>query len=517
LGGGQSFSEHRRLVHRRNPILIGSALWTLIAELTTIFPISFSIIRDILPPASLKGAKARKVKTLGVFWRWKLLPCAISPRFHNNKILSLYKGELFYYCIPTGGILMRNLLLTLKEELREKLQGKIWPRKISLPSVDNKIHVITGMRRTGKSFFLLRQIKDLIETGSSEESILYLNFEDDRLLPMGKNRFAELIAEFYSLWPDNHDRRCYLFFDEIQNVEGWQTVVRRIFDSKNVKLFLSGSSAKLLSREISTSLRGRSITTEMWPLDFDEHPSIESYPENMGAGTFDKFMSALNSFLYSGGFPETVFYDSSTRTRVLQDYVDVVIYRDIIERHNISNTTLIKTVIRSLIHSAGRQLSVNKLYNDMKSRGIKASKNTLYEYMEYIEDAYLAFTVPLFSESIRKVQSNPKKVYIVDTGLITAFTLNIKSDSGQLFENLIYLGLRRKLHEVFYYITRNRHEVDFVTKNLDGGLSLFQVCFDIRDQKTMERELRALKEAEDELNVKGEIITPQNYISFLCS
>ncbi|MCB1192220.1 MAG: ATP-binding protein [Leptospiraceae bacterium] len=410
--------------------------------------------------------------------------------------------------------MMRELILTLKDELKEKLYRDIWRRNIVLPRVEDKIHVITGMRRTGKSFFLIGLIKDLLQDGLEETKVLYVNFEDDRLLPMKQLEFARLIETFYELYPENHQKECYFFFDEIQNIEGWQTVIRRIFDSKKVKIFITGSSAKMLSREIATSLRGRSINTEMWPLDFFEYPNRKIYPAEMSKMVSDQFQKDFHEYMLKGGFPEVIFYEPSARVRVLQDYVEIVVFRDIIERYNVSNITLIKYLIKTILHSASRQISIHKLYNDLKSQGIKVGKNTLYEYIGYIEDCYLAFMVPIYSESIRTVQSNPKKVYAIDTGLIKAFTLK-KEDYGNLFENIVYIGLRRLGYEISFYLTKERYEVDFLVKDIFGNRKLFQVCYDIKDKNTFHREQRALDVAKKELSLEGEIVTPFNYVKVM--
>ena len=201
---------------------------------------------------------------------------------------------------------------------------------------------------------------------------------------------------------------------------------------------------------------------------------------------------------------------------MLQDYVEVVIFRDIIERYNISNIALVKYMIKTILHSSGRQLSINKLYNDIKSQGIKIGKNTLYNYLVSIEDCYLAFTVPVYKQSLRAVQSNPKKVYAVDTGLIQALTLR-KEDYGSLFENIVYLFLRRNQYDVYYYLTKDRYEVDFLAKDIFGNLRLFQVFYDMKEQSTFEREKRALDIAKNELGMDGEIITPENYLKFIDS
>lgn len=414
---------------------------------------------------------------------------------------------------------MTNLLF---QELREEFIQEMSlfsngvPRQAKFSAIPNKIKVAIGMRRSGKTYFLLQQIHSLQENGIPLSQIFFMSFEDDRLQPMSQETLRDFINEFYSLYPENHDKLCYFFLDEIQNVENWPILVRRVFDSKLAELYLTGSSAKLLSKEIATSLRGRSIATEIWPFSFDEYllaNNIEPAGKLVGKTTQDRLMQHLIEYLMHGGFPEAVHLELPDRNGLLQDYVNVVIFRDIIERYNITNITLIKYMIKTMLKNVGTSFAVNKFYNDLKSQGFSVSKTTIHDYLGYIEDAYLAFTVSLYSESIRKVHSNPRKIYAIDSGLINAYSLSLSKNYGHLFENLVYLDLRRKGHEIYYYLTNERYEIDFMTKDKNGNLHLYQVVWDDSNPETMEREMRALRIAEKELGIKGEIITPAVYLS----
>ncbi|MEA2084617.1 MAG: ATP-binding protein [Thermodesulfobacteriota bacterium] len=409
---------------------------------------------------------------------------------------------------------MQDFIQILIAEFRDKLNQKLIARDIVLPRIPGKIEVLIGMRRTGKTSFLFQKIHELLQSGESIESILYLNFEDDRLLPADASKLSEIIDSFYSLFPENHNRLCHLFLDEIQNVEGWALVIRRIFDSRKVKIYLAGSSAKLLSKEIATSLRGRSVSIEVWPYSFQEYlraKKISIEYKIYGQAVRDNVNKHLLEYLNCGGFPEVVTLEQGARTQILQDYVDVVTFRDIVERHGITNIILIKYLIRTLLGSHGRSMSVHKIFNDLKSQGIKVSKNSLHEYIGHINDVYLAFTVPLYSESMRKVHSNPRKIYAVDTGIVRAFDWKSDRDLGSKFENLVYLYLRRQGNEVYYYLTEKRYEVDFLTVNRQGEIKLYQACYNASDNKTRGREERALRDAEQELDVKGELITMDNF------
>lgn len=391
-------------------------------------------------------------------------------------------------------------------------------RELLLPLVRHKIKVVIGMRRTGKTHFLLQTIKKIISKNPKMLTrILYLNFEDDRLLPLTASSLGVLLDQFYTIYPENHQQDCLFILDEIQNVPQWEMVIRRFFDTKKVDIYLTGSSAKLLSKEIATSLRGRSLATQMWPFSFNEYLSAKKIAppkKPFGKISRDPLLKALRHYIKIGGFPEVINLNASDRNRVLQEYVDVVIFRDIIERYHISNITLVKYLIKTLITNSGSPFSVNKFFNDLKSQGMSVSKMTIHDYLSYIEDAYLAFAVPLYSESLRKVQSNPKKIYTIDTGLIYAYTNSSSENLGHLFENLVYIALRRRGYEIYYYLTAERYEIDFLVKDDKNELHLFQAVWDASDEKTMMRETRALKTAEKELNVKGKIITPDVFLTW---
>lgn len=410
-----------------------------------------------------------------------------------------------------------QILQILIEEFQERLSRltELVPRRATFSEAPNKINVAVGMRRVGKTYLIYQAILRQLELGIPFSRILFINFEDDRLLPLDAHKLAALLEAFYTLYPDNHDHKCYLYLDEIQNVPEWATVIRRFHDTKNVEIFLTGSSAKLLSKEIATALRGRSLATEIWPYSLDEfliakHARIDK--SHFGKKTQDKMNNLFNEYLQEGGFPEVVNYLPEIRQRVLQDYIDIVIYRDIIERYDIKNSVLIKYMIMSMIHNVGKPFTINKFYNDAKSQGYKLSKDSLYEFAGYIEDAYLLFLVPIYTKSIRKAQSNPKKIYAIDTGLVRASTLEPEINFGNLFENIIYLDLRRKGYLIYYYLTAERYEVDFLIQDRQGKKQLLQVAWNVNDALTLEREKRALESAKNELKLPGKIITLASYL-----
>jgi len=411
----------------------------------------------------------------------------------------------------------QQLLQVLIGEFYDKLSRiqNFFRRGQQFPDVPNKIKVAIGMRRAGKTYFVYQHIFKLLNEGTKREHILYINFEDDRLLPLDQKKLASLIEAFYTLYPENHEIKCYLFLDEIQNVQDWATVIRRLYDSKHVEIFLTGSSSKLLSKEIATSLRGRSLACEIWPYSFCEYMSALDITVNkkiFDKKAQDKLRKNFKDYLIIGGFPEVIAYEPNARQQTLQEYLDVVIFRDIIERHEVKNPSVIKYMILTMIHNIGNPFSINKFFNELQSKGYRIGKDILYEYAAMIEDTYLLFAIEIHDQSIRRVQSNPKKRYAIDPGLVRAVTLDYEEDLGKVFENVIFLELKRLGCQINYYLTKERYEVDFLIKTAKGRHRLIQVVWDMDNQTTFEREIRALDAAKKELNIEGEIITLESYL-----
>lgn len=411
-----------------------------------------------------------------------------------------------------------ELLQILQGEFFQKLKkmNGLIQRQILFPDAPKAIKVAIGMRRTGKTTFLYQKINELVASGIEQNSILYLNCEDDRLQPMNAQSLSSIIDAFYVLYPDNFNRKCHLFLDEIQSVEGWSTIVRRLHDTKEVELYLTGSSAKLLSKEIATSLRGRSLAIEIWPFSFREF--LKTQPIAEKSKYFDakrraELMRSFENYLSDGGFPGVVGLKEVEKHQTLQEYLQVALYRDIAERHQVHNLVALKATIQLMLHNVARPFSISKLHNTLKDQGISLSRETLHEYASYIEDAYLAFSVPLFSHSVHKTQTNPKKLYGIDSGLVRSITLDYERDLGRLFENIVYLDLRRQGYTVSYYLTQERYEVDFLAETARGEKHLFQVAWDIENEDTKLREMRALEAAKNELKIAGELITLETYLA----
>ena len=409
---------------------------------------------------------------------------------------------------------MNSLLEQLIADFHERALPQISRRKINIPCLKGKIDAVIGMRRTGKTFLLFQIMQDYLQQGIAKEAILYINFDDERLLPLNISELGKISESYFRLYPEMRETTCYYFFDEIQNIPGWESYCRRLIDTENIQLIVTGSSAKLLSKEIATSLRGRSISTEVFPFSFKEvliQQNIDVPQTRPGAKKRSLIENRFKGYLISGGFPEIQNVASDYRYRILQEYVDVVILRDVIERYQIGNIIPLRMLVRHLLNSPAALFSINKFYNDLKSQGVTCGKNTLHEFFEYLTDAYLIYPVSIYSRSERAKQVNGKKIYIIDSGLIYAYKNHSGSDLGQVLENFVYMQLRRKEQQIDYYRTKSGYEVDFITTARDGRQSLYQVSYNMDVPKTREREIRALEEAMIETGLdNGNIITLQD-------
>jgi len=408
---------------------------------------------------------------------------------------------------------MQDVLSRIIDDFHERSLPDLIPRERSITKVPGKAGVIVGMRRSGKTWFCYQRMQEVLSQGIEKERLLYLNFEDERLLPFTASDFQLILDTYYRKFPASKDRECFLFLDELQRIEGWDKFLRRVLDTEQLSVFVTGSSSKLLSAEIATALRGRSLTTEIFPFSFREflrfHGVEAGAIKTFGSRRQATLQNMMDRYLRIGGFPEVQALDDDLRRQTLRNYVDVVILRDVIERHSITNVQAVRSLIRHCLSAPATRFSINKFYNTLRSQGIACTKNNLYGYLDHLSDAFFIYQARLCSRSESKRRANPRKVYAADHGLLSAMSLQTAEGRGALLENLVYMHLRRQGHHPEYYLTESGAEVDFAVRPSDvSRLELLQVCWDIRNEETWERERRALTEAMEELRVeRGTVVT----------
>lgn len=376
-----------------------------------------------------------------------------------------------------------------------------------------KISAIIGPRRAGKTSFLYQLMKELIAEGGRKDEIIYLNFENTKLFDLKFKEIKEAIDLHKKLFPEA--KKITLFLDEPQNIINWETAVRELHDD-NYSIYISGSSSKVLSKEIATSLRGRSLTHLLLPFSFKEileFKKIEA-PKLVSSDEKIKILRALDEYIEFGGFPEVVLEKNrDLKLKILESYFDLVVYKDIAERHGLKDSILIKWFIKSIASSYTKEVSINKLYLALKSQGRVISKDELYTYAALITDSLFSLYLPKYSGSIRK-REPVNKAYLCDTGF--SKIIEVTKDTGKKMENIVFLELTRTsspLAEIYFWKNVQQEEVDFVVKEGTKITKLIQVCYDIQETKTKEREIRALLKASKELKCKNLLIITYDYES----
>jgi len=368
---------------------------------------------------------------------------------------------------------------------------------------------IIGPRRTGKTYFMYQLISNLIRSGIDKSRLLYINLEREPLAICDSADLSRLLNIFYEIYPENLEKKCYIFLDEIQNVENWERFVRTAMDNRDIQIFISGSSSKLLSREISTSMRGRTISEEIYPFSFREFLLARDFKIEKYMSTSKKLtlLNLLNKFLL-GSYPEVVIYEKE-REKILSEILDVTIYRDIIERYSVKNIKALRLTITGAANSP--YFSVHKFSNYLKSLGIKVSKNTIYSYLEYLNDSMILYQLRKFSKSYKEIYQSIPKLYFVDNGFL--LIQGIKH-IGRFMEGVVFVELIRrgfKINRELFYYKKNEHEVDFLIREGAEVKQLIQVTYASGRDEIEKREFKSLVKASDEFGCKNLLLITWDY------
>jgi uncharacterized protein len=392
---------------------------------------------------------------------------------------------------------MKPVIKQIIKEFHLKKPIEIIDREYKIPLDSKKIISLIGPRRSGKTFLLyqlMREIKD-------KTNILYLNFEDDRLNLEQKD--LKLIFEaYFELYPEKKYKEIYVFFDEVQEIKGWEKFVRRIYDTITDKIFITGSSAKLLSKEIATNLRGRTIKYDILPLSFREYLKFKRLNESIYTINGKAILlKEFKLYLKKGGFPETVNMVDEIHRKTINEYLDVMIYRDIIERYSVKNINSLNYLIRRVLTNPSGEISINKIYHELKSNGVKVTKDYLYSYIHYLDEAFIISILKNYSESL--IKQGIKKVYPIDTSLSMNSLMGTSDELGKLLETICYNELKRQNREIYYF--SEKRECDFTIREKNRIIRVIQVCY-VLNEKNKNREIEGLIEAMDKFKLKKGLI-----------
>ncbi len=379
------------------------------------------------------------------------------------------------------------------------------PRRVhGTVSLSGKATAVIGARRAGKTTFLHQLRRERLERGVPLERLPYINFEDERLGELEASHLHLLVEEYYRRYPALRGRETVTWcLDELQVVPGWERFVRRLLDTEKVEVFLSGSSAALLSREVATSMRGRGWEVLIHPFSFEEFlrhhgHEVPGRTRRLTSRQRSQLEHALLAYLEVGGFPEVQGLEVATRQSLLSQYVDVAMLRDVSERHGVTNLAGLRWLVRHLLGNPAGTFSVEKFYARLKSQGIAISRDTVHQLVGCLEDCFLVRTAWIETTSERRRMVNPRKAYPVDPGLIPVFDRTGRANRGHALETAVRLELERRRMEVTYVRTHEGYEVDFLARRAGEESALIQVCAELDDADAREREVRALREAAKE-------------------
>ncbi|MBV3637660.1 ATP-binding protein [Bacteroides cellulosilyticus] len=358
---------------------------------------------------------------------------------------------------------------------------------------NEEIIIISGVRRCGKSV-LLQQIRDRLP-----QKDYFFNFDDDRLGNFTVENFQQLYEVFIELYGEQN----YFYFDEIQNIAGWEHFAKRLYNSGK-KVFITGSNARMLSKELGTYLTGCYIAIELYPFSFSEFLDFREQQHLLGdiSGTIARgeIQSAFNDYLKQGGFP---IYLKSEDGIVLKTLYDNILYKDVMVRNQIVNEREVKELVYYTVSNIGKPLTYTSL---AKVIGVK-NPTTVKNYLEYIENTYLLFSLSKLDYSVKAQLRNPKKVYAIDNALVSRLGFHFSGEEGRLLENMVYIELRRRGGEVFYHNSGSA-ECDFVVRDGFRVMQAIQVCYLLDSSDTREREIRGVQDAMDTYQLlEGTIVT----------
>lgn len=381
-------------------------------------------------------------------------------------------------------------------------------RELRVDMDTDKVIAIAGVRRSGKTYVIFQTIAELTEKGIKRDNIVYVDFENERLIGVKAIDLDNLLVAHYQLYKP--DGTIYLFLDEIQTVEGWDKWVRKLNDTKDYRIAITGSSSELLSREISSSLAGRSLTYVVYPFSFAEYVKAK----NLDVGRLTRYsfekgslLRALDDFLEFGSFPEVALtQDESRKIELLSSYFDAIFFRDIIRRFGVRDVGSLNVFLKIISSNYAATFSSVKTLNYFKSNGMKVSRVTILNFLQYAQSVFLISILEQYQKSVKKRISKLSKTFIIDIGISRLVT---DIDKGRSLENAVLLELLRRktpMDTIGYLKLKSGKEVDFIFGN--RSKDLIQVSYKVSDGSTRLRETTALVEAAKALNLRrGTVVT----------
>ena len=387
-------------------------------------------------------------------------------------------------------------------------------RNNPLPIGLNKIITIPGVRRCGKTSRMEVVVNDLLTQDVDRKRILWVSFDDERLVRMNSDELYQIIEAYREMYPDIDIASVYMFFDEIQLIDGWEYFVMRLYKHYSKNIYISGSNATMLSSELKSALRGWPEEEETLPLSFGEYCEFKGVDvDGWQESDLAKIRNAFFAYNNEGGFPEVVLTDNPLqKDKILQVYFDTMLLKDLVEHYELSNIEVLRYYLKRIMANLTKPTSIRAIYGDIKSRGLKVSKDNLYDWADYACDIFMFLRIPNYSKSLQKVESSQPKYYCIDNGLRDAVLLPQSDDDGKKLENTVLLQLYRQrtpIDRIYYY--QGKGECDFVVQRGVRIAQLIQVTWDMSDEETRKREINGIIEASDATSCDNLLIITADY------
>lgn len=397
---------------------------------------------------------------------------------------------------------------------QSELPTDLKKREKPLPANDGKIITIPGVRRCGKSSRMEAVINKLIASGIEKERILWVSFDDERLVKMDSDELGQIIEAYREMYPEIDLSTVYMFFDEIQLIENWEYFVMRFYKHSSKNIYISGSNATMLSTELKSALRGWPVEEETLPLSFREYCGFNGIKtDSWLESDMAKLRNAFFNYNNEGGFPEVVLtINPIQKMKILQTYFDTMLLKDLVEHYNLSNIEVLRYFLKRIMSNLTKPTSIRAIHGDIKSRGLKVSKDDLYDWANHACDIFMFFRVPNYSKSLQKIESSQPKYYCIDNGLRNAVLLPQSDDDGKKLENAVFLQLyrhRTPMDRIFYY--QGNGECDFVVQSGVEIDKLIQVTWNMADEETRQREISGLIEASEATGCRNLFIITADY------
>lgn len=390
---------------------------------------------------------------------------------------------------------LRQIFQSLIAMHQAEIPYDLLVRKKSIPTDTEDIVTVSGVRRCGKSSLLSLAANTLVNQGVAKERILMIGFDDERFSEMEISQMDEILQAYREMYPFQPLKDVYMFFDEIQLIKGWELFVMRVYKNYCKHIFITGSTSQMLSAEMASALRGWPIEINAAPLSFAEYLSFNTAsPSPFTEEGVAQLKALFLNYCNEGGFPQVVLAKGqSEKTRILQNYFNTMLFRDMIEHYEIkSQPSVVRYFLKRVMNNLTKPTSINSIYNDIKSQGYKVNKDALYSWIEYACNIFLFHAVPCYSKSLVKETSSLSKYYVCDHGLCNAVLLPQSEDQGKHLENIVFHTIMRDLSSedrIFYY--KETGECDFVVQRGGKVTDLIQVCWHLSPDN-IDREVNGL-------------------------